>query len=130
MIAKTLSITIGHPPEKVYEFIMDPINFTKWTTSFTHSIQKIKDEWIVETTDGQLKLRFIEKNTFGVADHYVTTEAGIEISNHIRVIPNDSGSELTFTLFQIDGMSDAQFSNDYHNVESDLKILKSVLEKK
>jgi hypothetical protein len=126
--AKTLSVSIEQSPEKVYEFVMDPINFTKWTTSFTHSIQKIKDDWIVETTDGQLKLRFIEKNIFGVADHYVTTEAGIEIENHIRVIPNGSASELTFTLFQIQGMSNEQFSKDYHNVEKDLLTLKSILE--
>lgn len=73
-------------------------------------------------------IRFIPANKFGVLDHVVTLPDGQSILNPMRVVANGDGSEVMFTLFQISGMSDEQFANDSGMVESDLLMLKSVLE--
>jgi hypothetical protein len=47
----------------------------------------------------------------------------------MRVIPNGSGCEVIFTVFQQANMSDEKFSEDANLVEKDLRSLKHVLEK-
>ena len=47
----------------------------------------------------------------------------------MRVIPNNSGSEVIFTLFQLPDISDEKISEDAGLVESDLMSLKNVLER-
>ncbi|MDY0395627.1 hypothetical protein RWE15_15855 [Virgibacillus halophilus] len=73
-------------------------------------------------------IRFVERNKLGVLDHYVTISTGQEILNPMRVIPNGSGSEVMFTLFQSTEISDEKFAEDAKLVESDLKTLKDKLE--
>jgi len=48
----------------------------------------------------------------------------------MRVVPNGEGSEFVLTLIRQPGMSDAQLAKDKAAVESDLKTLKSLLERK
>jgi len=74
-----------------------------------------------------MKVRFVEKNDFGLLDHYVNPVPGVEIHVPMRVLPNGSGSEVIFTLFQLADMSDEQFAEDVGMVERDLKTLKNVL---
>ncbi|MFC4766349.1 SRPBCC family protein [Effusibacillus consociatus] len=126
--SKTLGVSIECPPEKVYEFISDPENLPKWATAFCKSVTKSDGEWIVETPDGPMKIRFVERNKFGALDHYVSPMPGQEILNPMRVIPNGSGSEVIFTLFQLPGMSDDKYLEDAGLVERDLRTLKNVLE--
>jgi hypothetical protein len=47
----------------------------------------------------------------------------------LRVVPNGSGSELTFTLFRQPGMTVQKFKEDAEWVLRDLTKLKAVLEK-
>ena len=46
----------------------------------------------------------------------------------MRVVPAGTGSLVTFTLFQQEGMSDAEFERDAGMVESDLQALNRVVE--
>ena len=75
-----------------------------------------------------MKVRFAEKNTFGVLDHYVNPTPEIEVYVPMRVLPNGSGSKVVFTLFRLPDMSDEQFVEDVGRVERDPKTLKDVLE--
>jgi hypothetical protein len=63
-----------------------------------------------------------------VLDHYVNPAPEIEVYVPMRVLPNGSGSEVIFTLFQLSDMSDERFAEDVEMVERDLKTLKNVLE--
>ncbi len=129
MNAKTLSVSIERNPQEVYEYITKPEHLSEWAATFSHSMRQSESgEWIVETPEGQMKIVYVEKNKFGVADHYVTTPQGQEIYNPMRVIPNSSGCEVFFTLFQVTGMSDEKFSEDAGLVKKDLKTLKNLLE--
>jgi hypothetical protein len=46
----------------------------------------------------------------------------------MRVVPNGTGSTVLFTLFQTEGMSDADYERDAGMVLRDLESLKRVLE--
>lgn len=127
--SRTLSITIAHPPQKMYEFVSNPENLPRWAAGLCKSVRKSKAGWIAETPQDPMQIRFAEKNDFGVLDHYVTTAQGIEIYVPMRVVSNGSGSEVIFTLFRMPGMSDKQFAEDVGMVERDLKTLKSILER-
>ncbi len=77
---------------------------------------------------GRVKVAFAEKNTFGVLDHDVTLPSGVTVYNPLRVFPNDSGSELVFTLYRRPDMSDQSFAEDAGLVERDLEKLKALFE--
>ena len=126
--SKTVSMSIACPPRRVYEFVSNPENLPKWAPVFCRSVRKSGDEWTVETPDGPVRIKFVEENDFGVLDHYVTVKPGIEILNPRRVVPNGSGSEITFTLFQLPEMSNEKFAEDAGLVEPDLSTLKRALE--
>ena len=127
--SRILSIVIVCPPRKVYEFVSNPENLPRWAAGLCKSVRKSDADWIAETPQGVIKIRFAEKNDFGVLDHYVKLESGIEVYVPMRVVPNGSGSEVIFTLFRTPDMSDKQFAEDAGMVERDLKTLKSVLER-
>jgi hypothetical protein len=76
-----------------------------------------------------VKVRFAPRNDLGVLDHYITLPTGVVIYVPLRVIPNSSGSELTFTLFRQPGMTDQKFQEDAEWVLRDLTKLKDILEK-
>ena len=78
---------------------------------------------------GKVKVKFAEKNKFGVLDHDVTLPSGVKVTNPMRVFPNNEGSELVFTLYRRPGVSDQEFAEDAKSVEKDLAKLKTLLEK-
>jgi hypothetical protein len=55
--------------------------------------------------------------------------SGAKYYNPMRVVPNNDGSELVFTLFRRPEVSDQEFAQDARSVEKDLATLKSLLEK-
>jgi len=125
---KTLTISIQCPPEQVYAFVSNPERFAQWTSSFCKSVRREGDDWIVETTDGEMTVHFVAPNEFGVADHVVTLPTGETVNVPLRVIANGTGSEVLFTLFQQPGMTDEQFEKDVGMVQRDLETLKRLLE--
>ena len=126
--SRTLSVRINRTPQDVYDFASVPTNFPKWASGLGRSIERVNEEWIAETPHGPMKVRFTERNSFGVLDHYVTPEPGVEIYIPMRVIANGTGSELIFTLFRLSDMSDEKFAEDAEWVRRDLNALKRVLE--
>ena len=92
------------------------------------SLKKVNGEWVAETPEGPVKVRFTERNEFGVLDHWVYPKPGLQIYIPMRVIPNGSGCELIFTLFRLPAMSDEKFVADAEWVMRDLTSLKNLLE--
>lgn len=126
--SRTLSISIARPPADVHAYVADAANLPAWANGFCRSVQRDGAQWIVETPDGPVRLRFVTWNQWGVLDHFVTLASGAEIVNPMRVVANDEGSEVLFTLFQRPGRSDVQFYEDAVLVQRDLESLKRVLE--
>ena len=126
--SRNLSVQINRNPRDVYNFTSVPENFPQWASGLGKSLKRVDGEWVAETPQGPMKVRFTERNEFGILDHYVVPEPGVEIYIPLRVIPNGSGSELIFTLFRLSDMSDEKFAADADWVMRDLTTLKTLLE--
>jgi len=83
----------------------------------------------MDTNLGPATVRFAEKNIYGILDHYVSPTPEVEVYVPMRVIPNQAGSEVLFTLYQLPFMNKEKFQADLSLVECDLNTLKRVMEK-
>ena len=126
--SRTLSVSIARPPAEVQAYVADAANLPRWAGAFCRSVKRDGAQWIVETPDGPVRLRFVTWNQWGVLDHVVLLASGAQVVNPMRVVRNGAGSEVLFTLFQRPGTSDAQFYEDAVLVQRDLETLKRVLE--
>jgi hypothetical protein len=106
-------MTIERPPLEVYNFVSDPANLPKWASGLSAAV----------------KVRFVERNKYGVLDHYVSVDAGPEVYMPMRVLPNGAGAEVLITVFRGSGVSDEKFAEDTQWVRRDLEALKELLEK-
>jgi uncharacterized membrane protein len=131
MIFKSLhiSLSINCPADQVYEFASNPENLLKWAAGLGDSIKNINGDWIAESPMGRLKVKFADKNKFGILDHEVTLPSGAKFYNPMRVFPNNDGGELIFTLYRQPDVSDRMFEQDSEAVTRDLEKLKTLLEK-
>src|SRR2546425_1655968 len=75
-----------------------------------------------------MKVRFSERNAFGVLDHWLSPKPGLEIYIPMRVIANRGGCELVFTLFRLPGMTDEKFAADAEWGMRDLAAAQRVVE--
>ena len=125
---RQVSISIDRPPADNYEFASNPANLPRWARGIGDSIDNVNGEWVAASPIGSVKVRFADRNPYGVLDHAVTLPSGETIDNPMRVVPNDTGCELTFTLFRRPGMTDAAFEADAAAVAADFATLKALLD--
>ena len=116
-----IGVHIARPPAEVYEFASDPRNLPRWAAGLVRSeIRQDGDAWVADAPFGTVRVKFAERNAFGVMDHDVTLESGVIVHNPMRVVPRGAGSEL---------ISDEQFTRDRAAVQRDLEALKALLER-
>ncbi len=126
--ARKLSIRIDRPAAEAYEFLCLPENFPKWASGLGTSLQNVDGEWIAQSPEGPVRVRFSERNSFGVLDHSVTRPGGTGVYIPLRVIPKGAGCELVLTLVREPGMSDEKFAADAQWVMRDLMAARRILE--
>lgn len=126
--SRNLSVSIERNIRDVYDFVRVPENFSRWASGLGKSLKLVKGEWFAETQEGTVKVRFSERNEFGVLDHWVSTKPGMQVYVPMRVVPNGNGCEIIFTLFRLPDMSEATFAADAEWVMRDLTTLKNLLE--
>jgi hypothetical protein len=127
-LAKLINVSIDRSAAQVYEFASNPENLPQWAAGLSGSIKKVNEDWVAEAPMGIVKVKFAEKNQFGILDHDVTLPSGVKVYNPMRVVPNNDGSEVVFTLYRRLDVSDQEFAEDAKSVEKDLAKLKSLLE--
>lgn len=126
--AKHISVSINRPAADVYQFASNPENFPKWV-AFVTKITRQGDEWLAESTLGNIRIKFPPQNNFHVIDHDVTLPNGHVITNPMRVIDNNNkGCEFIFTLFRRSGVTEDEFNKDVMSVTKDLQKLKKIME--
>jgi len=125
--ARNISISINKSADEVYRFASNPKNFPQWV-DFIKSMTQVGDVWIGKTDIGDIKIKWPPLNDFGILDHEVTLATGETVNNHMRVFPNNKGSEFTFTLFWLPGRTEKEFNEDAKAVTKDLQNLKEILE--
>jgi hypothetical protein len=106
-------MTIERAPAEVYDFVSDAKNLQAWASGLNAAV----------------KVRFVERNPYGVLDHYVSVDSGPEVYMPMRVFANGAGAEVLITVFRQPGVSDEKFGEDTRWVLRDLETLKALLEK-
>lgn len=125
-----ISISINRPNEEVYQFASNPENLPQWAAGLADAtLKKVGTEWITNSPMGQVKVKFVDKNSYGVIDHDVTLPSGEVVHNPLRVLKNSLGSDVVFTLFHRPEVTEEEFNKDSELVKKDLQKLKSILEK-
>lgn len=128
METRFISVTIDVPFETANDFLSRPENMALWAAGLGSGFKHTGGRWVVESAEGEVVVRFTQKNPFGIADHWVEVSPEHEVYIPVRVIHNGSGSEVTVTLFRQPEMDDAMYERDAGLVRHDLQMLKSVLE--
>jgi len=126
--SRHISVSINRPADAVYEFASNPENLPKWAAGLSGTIKNVNGDWIAESPMGRVKVKFADKNKFGVLDHDVTLPSGEKFYNPLRVFPNNDCSELIFTVYRRPDTSDQMFAEDVKAVTRDLEKLKTLLE--
>ncbi len=128
MRSRHLSRVISRSPALVYGFASNPDNLPRWATGLTESdVVREGDALLVESPMGTVTVRFSPQNEYGVIDHDVTLPSGTTVTNPVRVLAHPEGSEIVFTVRQIE-LSDEELDRDCRMVEADLDRLKRLME--
>lgn len=126
--SRHLSVLIARPASEVYDYVADPRHIPEWAHGLGGSVELVDGRWTADSPMGAVSFQFAATNPFGVLDHDVTLPTGEVNTNPMRVIPDGEGSEVVFTLRQLDGVSDDDYERDAAAVAADLQTLKELLE--
>lgn len=109
--------------EAVYDVASDIGNLPAWAAGLAQSdVVQDGGVLVVGSPMGRVEVRFVERNRFGVLDHDVTLPSGTVVTNPMRVVSHPEGSEVIFTVRQIE-LGDEEFERDIRMVEEDLDRL-------
>lgn len=123
-----VSVSIHRPPAEVYEFVATVENLPRWAAGLGTTYRREGETLIADGPLGQVRVRFVERNPFGVLDHEVTLPSGVTVHNAMRVAPNGEGCEVMFMVLRQPEMTDEAFAADAAAVARDLDVLRSLLE--
>jgi hypothetical protein len=126
--SRTISIDIARNWKEAYDFAAVPENFSRWASGLGKSLWQENGEWRAQGPEGPVRIRFSERNAFGVLDHVVTTSSGAEVYIPLRIIANGTGCLVMLTLFRLPGMTAEKFDADAEWVKRDLNTLKTLLQ--
>ena len=109
-IAQHISQSIARPPAEVVAVAGD------------------LSAWAAGVSD-DMTVTFLPGRDLGILDHDVTLPDGSTFHNPLRVLANDEGSEVVFTLYRRPGTTDAAHAADVAAISADLATLRELLEK-
>lgn len=128
MRSEHVSVVVACRPEKVYALASDPEALPRWAAGLAASPVTVSgDELLVDSPMGEVRVRFVPRNTWGVLDHVVRLPDGTEVLNPMRVVAHPDGAEVVFTVRQLN-LTDDELAADVAAVRADLVTLKALLE--
>ena len=130
LASEVVKVSINRPFHEVYDFLADPLNFTRWASIPDATMEPLDGgDWLVDLPRGRMAIRFAPRNNFGVLDYQTFPEgAGGGPVTPVRLVPNGAGCELVLVWFQRPDVPDERFKSDTEWVASDLQRLKALLE--
>jgi hypothetical protein len=127
MASRTVQLTVDRPWREVCEFLAEPRNYPLWASWLGPSLRRQDGAWILARPDGRrAKVRFTERNAFGVADHWVLEAEDRAALIALRTVPNGGGCEVVLTLLAESGSLGPHANAAQH----DLGVLKTLLEQR
>ncbi|WP_277959523.1 SRPBCC family protein [Frigoribacterium faeni] len=125
-----ISRAFDHDVTAVSSVAGDPENLPAWAAGLSAGIRHDEGRWFTDSPMGVVEVAFTGPVELGILDHDVTLPDGTVVSNPLRVVANDQGSEAVFTLFRRDGMSEADVESDARLVRGDLDRLATLLDER
>ena len=122
-LVKHISVSIDATLETVVAVAGDPAQLPLWAQGLSLGIRNEDGRWFAQSPMGEVEVRFTGSIGSGILDHDVTLPDGSVVHNPLRVLHNDRGSEVVFSIFQREGMTDAEFHEDAERVRADLRRL-------
>ena len=113
MGSHTVQATIERPWREVCDFLGDARNYPRWASWIGAALEEQRGDWIARGADGRAhKVRFTERNAFGVADHCLVEgeREGQAAFVALRAVPHGAGCEVMATFFLSDGWTDERLS--------------------
>jgi uncharacterized protein YndB with AHSA1/START domain len=96
--AETRTISIAASPERVVEYLADPLHLPDWAPGFATAVDHDHDDiWRVHTEAGPQRVAVRVAAAHGVVD--VVSADAPTVGLFTRVVPNQAGAELIFSLF-------------------------------
>jgi hypothetical protein len=126
--ARHLSQAIERDVAAVAAFAGDPANLPQWAAGLSAGIRNEGGRWITDSPMGPVEVRFGDGRELGILDHDVIFPDGSSVHNPLRVLRNDDGSEIVFTLYRLPGTTDDAYDRDAALVRGDLLRLRDILE--
>src|SRR5262245_50356660 len=124
MRSDTQTITIEATPKDVVAFLGEGDNLPRWAIGFAKEVQRDGDKWLVRTGQGEVPTQIHTDAITGTVDYCMEPAPGAEAVAHVRVLPNGHHSEVVFTQFQQQGVSDEVFEQLVTAVRHELVTLK------
>ncbi|GAA4284171.1 SRPBCC family protein [Brevibacterium daeguense] len=126
--AHHISQSIRRAPSDVAAFAGDPRNLPRWAAGLSTGIRLENGRWITDSPMGVVEVRFLGGVDLGILDHDVILPDGTVVHNPLRILRNDDGSEVVFTLYRLPSATDDEFARDAAMVREDLARLRDILE--
>lgn len=121
------SVVVHRGVDEVYAYAADPDHLPRWASGLAHGdVRRDGDALVLDSPMGEVRVRFVAPNPYGVLDHEVALPDGSTTLNPFRVLAHPEGSELLFTVRQ-GSMDDAALERDVATVQADLERLRDLL---
>lgn len=133
MAAHTVQTTIARPWREVCDFLDEAANFARWASWIGPTLEcRRGGDWIARRADGaEAKVRFTERNAFGIADHCVLEAEDAARFVALRALPHGddlSLCEVLLTLFD-DAPAPQALVHRAEAAAGDLAQLKRLIER-
>jgi uncharacterized protein YndB with AHSA1/START domain len=126
--SRHVSVFIDADPDAVYDYASDPALLPEWAAGLAGGIRQEGGRWIADSPFGTVEVRYVPRNVHRVLDHEVVMPDGTVVLNPMRVVADEGGAEVIFTVRRRDGMSEEELAADVAAVQADLERLRRRLE--
>lgn len=124
--AETRSISIAAPPMTVLDLLSDPRKLPDWAPAFASAAEPDGHHWLIHSGGTQLRIRVQVSVDHGTVD--LLRPGDPSRGARMRVLHNENGSELVFTLIFPVGSATDVIARQMTTVESELRTVRGLCE--
>ncbi|HEY5854939.1 MAG TPA: hypothetical protein VIW24_13010, partial [Aldersonia sp.] len=107
----------------------DPARLHEWAGGLARTpLERRDDRWVADSPMGEVSVKFVPANEFGVLDHDVTLPDGTVVTNPFRIVADGpEACEAVFTVRRRESMTDEDYDTDCAAVAADLARLRDLV---
>ncbi len=122
--SQTRTISIDAPRQVVFDFVADAHNLPRWAPGFARAVRPDGEHWLIDTGEGEGRIILRASAEQGTID--LLAAAAPEIGACMRVMPNGSGSEFSFTIFFAVGTTTEAEATQMMVIEEELQTVRDL----